>query len=100
VLKLKTRCRDGTTHLVTSPLELMRRHIEWQLRGSQICKRDVGSGSSAGGRRQGEQSLRPAIDAQFLSLFMRRMKFGFLGEAADQLTGTKVSFRRPPTLAA
>jgi hypothetical protein len=31
---------------------------------------------------------------------MRRMKFGFLGEAADQLTGTKVSFRRPPTLAA
>lgn len=38
VLKLKTPWRDGTTHLVMSPLEFIQRHIEWQLCGSQICE--------------------------------------------------------------
>jgi len=43
VLKLKTPRRDGTTHLVMSPLEF---NAEWQLCGSQICDRDVGLGSN------------------------------------------------------
>ena len=37
-LKLKTAWRDGTTHLVMSPLEFMQRRIEWQLCGSQSCE--------------------------------------------------------------
>jgi hypothetical protein len=39
VLRLKTAWRDGTTHLVMSPLEF---NAEWQLFGSQICERYVG----------------------------------------------------------
>jgi len=37
-LKLKTAWRDGTTHLVMSPLEFTQRRIEWQLCGSQSCE--------------------------------------------------------------
>ena len=46
-LKLKTFWRDGTTHQAMSGLEVMLRQIEWQLCGSQICERYVGSGSVA-----------------------------------------------------
>jgi hypothetical protein len=37
VLKLKTSWRDGTTHLVMSPLEVMRRRVELPLCGRQTC---------------------------------------------------------------
>ncbi len=50
VLKLKTAWRDGTTHLMKSPLETIQRHIEWRLRGSQIRVCCVGNGSPAGAR--------------------------------------------------
>jgi transposase len=46
-LKLKTPWRDGTTHLVMSPLEFMQQRIEWRLLGSQICKRYGSTGSAA-----------------------------------------------------
>lgn len=36
VLKLKTSWRDGTTHLVMSPLEAMQRRVELPLCGRQI----------------------------------------------------------------
>jgi hypothetical protein len=42
VLKLKTTWRDGTTHLVMSPLEFMQRHIDGQLCGIEFCERYVG----------------------------------------------------------
>jgi hypothetical protein len=48
VLKLKTAWRDGTTHLVMSPLEFMQRRIEWRLLGGQICDRYGSNGSTAG----------------------------------------------------
>jgi hypothetical protein len=67
-------------------MQLTQQQLGWLVCGSQIRECHVGCGSGAGGRRQGEQSLRPAIDARLLSLFMRRMNGGFLGEAADQLT--------------
>ena len=38
VLKLKTPWRDGTTHLVMTPLKFMQRHVECRLCGSQIRK--------------------------------------------------------------
>jgi hypothetical protein len=46
-LKLKTAWRDGTTHLVMSPLEFMQRRIEWRLLGGQICDRYSSNGSIA-----------------------------------------------------
>jgi hypothetical protein len=45
MLKLKTAWRDGTTHLVMSPLESMQRQIEWPVCGIQICECYVRSGS-------------------------------------------------------
>jgi hypothetical protein len=47
VLKLKTPRRDGTTHLVMSPLEFMKRHIDGQLCGVKFCERYVDCGSVA-----------------------------------------------------
>jgi hypothetical protein len=41
----KTAWRDGTTHLVMSPLEFMQRRIEWRLLGGQICDRYGSNGS-------------------------------------------------------
>jgi hypothetical protein len=41
VLKLKPPWRDGTTHLVISPLEFMQRHIDGQLCGIEFCERYV-----------------------------------------------------------
>lgn len=38
VLKLKTRWRDGTTHLVMSPLEFMKRQIDGRLCGIELCE--------------------------------------------------------------
>jgi hypothetical protein len=37
VLKLETAWRDGTTHLVMSPLEFMQRPIEWRVCGGHFC---------------------------------------------------------------
>jgi hypothetical protein len=59
-LKLKTAWRDGTTHLVMSPLELMQRRIEWRLLGSQICERNVSNGSRRADRLDGEESFGPS----------------------------------------
>jgi hypothetical protein len=42
VLKLKTPWRDGTTHLVMSPLESMQRRIDGQLCGIEFCELYVG----------------------------------------------------------
>ena len=53
VLKLKTAWRDGTTHLVMSPLEFMQRRIEWRLLGGQICDRYGSNGSGCDGRAFG-----------------------------------------------
>jgi transposase len=41
-LKLGTSWRDGTTHLVKSPLEFMQRHFDGQLCGIEFCERYVG----------------------------------------------------------
>ncbi len=41
VQKLKTSWRDGTTHLVMSPLEYVQRHIVGQLCGIEFCERYV-----------------------------------------------------------
>lgn len=54
VLKLKIPRRDGTTHLVMSPLEF---NAEWPLCGSQICDRDVGLGSAVPVRGSRERSF-------------------------------------------
>lgn len=45
MLKLKPARRDGTAHLVMSPLELMQRHIDGQLCGIEFCECYVSSGS-------------------------------------------------------
>jgi len=45
VLKLRPPWRDGTTHLVMSPVEFMQLSIEWLVRGSQIRWFYVCSGS-------------------------------------------------------
>jgi hypothetical protein len=45
VLKLKTPWRDGTTHLMMSPLELMKLPIQRLLCGSQVRRCYVSSGS-------------------------------------------------------
>ena len=47
VLELKTAWRDGTTHLVMSPLYFMQRHIDGQLCGIEFCERYVSCGSVA-----------------------------------------------------
>jgi len=36
MLELKTPCRDGTTHLVMSPLEFMQLPNQWPVCGGQI----------------------------------------------------------------
>jgi len=40
-LKLKTPWRDGTTHLVMSPMVYGQRHIEGQLCGIEFCEHYV-----------------------------------------------------------
>jgi hypothetical protein len=40
-LKRKTPWRDGTTHLVMSPMEYMQRHIDGQLCGIEFCERHI-----------------------------------------------------------
>ena len=85
-LKLKTPWRDGATHLTMSGLEVMRRQIEWQLCGSQIRERYVGSGSEAPVR---DHRMQP-FDAETAETFGRPPRTtaaaiaAFLGGASER----------------
>jgi hypothetical protein len=57
VLKLKTAWRDGTTHLVMSPLEFMQPSIEQPVCDGQIRWFYVCGGSVATGRVEGQQTF-------------------------------------------
>ena len=59
--KLKTAWRDGTTHLVMSPLEFMQRHIDGQLCVIEFCERYVSIGVGC------DRSSRRAADIRFTS---------------------------------
>ena len=62
VLKLKTPLRDGTTHLVMSPLEFMQWPIEWPVCGGQIHSFYVGIGVGSGRSPVRSRSRIPVIE--------------------------------------
>jgi hypothetical protein len=60
----KTAWRDGTTHLVMSPLEFMQRRIEWRLLGGQICDRYGSNGSESASSVSGIEGQQCADSSQ------------------------------------